>query len=124
MPLEKNPGYKNSLGKIGEDIAASFFKSNGFEIIKRNYRFGKIGEIDIIVRKDSMIIFAEVKNRNSSEYGGPHYSITERKKQTLKKVASQFLHAHPALLSKDITYRFDMIAIDNGKAEWIEDIFR
>jgi putative endonuclease len=124
MPSEKNSGYKKELGNKGEGIAASFFKKNGFDIIERNYRFGKIGEIDIIVRKANLMVFAEVKSRNSVAYGGAYYSITEKKKQTLKKVARQFLHTHPAFLSKDITYRFDMIAVDNGKAEWIEDMFR
>ena len=123
MPLEKN-SYKKDLGDKGEGMAASFFINNEFEIIQRNYRFGNKGEIDIIVRRKNLIIFAEVKSRNSGEYGGAYYSITERKKKTLKKVARQFLHTHPALLSKDITYRFDMIAIDKGKVEWIEDIFR
>jgi putative endonuclease len=124
MTSEKNTGYKKNLGNLGEDIAASFFKSKNFEIIERNYRFGKIGEIDIIIRKHNLIIFAEVKNRNSREFGGAYYSITERKKRTLKKVAGHFLHTHPYLYTKDITYRYDMIAIDAGKVEWIEDIFR
>jgi putative endonuclease len=124
MTSEINAGYKKKLGNIGEDIAESFFRSKGFEIIKRNYRFGKIGEIDIIVRKSSLIIFAEVKNRNTGEFGGAYYSITERKKQTLKKVAGHFLHTHSYLFLKDITYRYDMIAVDRGKVEWIEDIFR
>ncbi len=124
MSEEKNSGYRKELGDKGEGIAASFFKKNGFEIITRNYRFGKIGEIDIIVRKGNLIVFAEVKSRNSGAFGGAYYSITEKKKLTLKKVARQFLHTHPSFLSKDITYRFDMIAIDNGKAEWIEDMFR
>ena len=124
MSLEKRSGYKKELGNEGEGIAASFFCSNGFEIITRNYRFGKIGEIDIIVKKGSLIVFAEVKSRNSGAFGGAYYSITEKKKHTLKKVARQFLHANPAFLSKDFTYRFDMIAVDKGKAEWIEDIIR
>jgi putative endonuclease len=124
MPSEKNSGYKKELGNKGEGIAVSFFMKNGFDIIERNYRFGKIGEIDIIVRKGNLMVFAEVKSRNSGAYGGVYYSISEKKKLTLKKVARQFLHAHPAFLSKDMTYRFDMIAVDNGKAEWIEDMFR
>jgi putative endonuclease len=124
MSEEKYSGYKKELGYKGEGIAVSIFKKNGFDIITRNYRFGKIGEIDIIVRKENLIVFAEVKSRSSGAFGGAYYSITEKKKQTIKKVARQFLHTHPDFLSKDITYRFDMIAIDKGEAEWIEDIFR
>ncbi|MBN2403163.1 MAG: YraN family protein [Spirochaetes bacterium] len=124
MSSEKSSGYRKDFGDKGEEIAASFLQKNGFEIIIRNYRFSKAGEIDIIARKGNLIIFAEVKSRNSGSYGGAYYSITEKKKQTIKKVARQFLHVHPAFFSKDMTYRFDMIAVDNNRAEWIEDIFR
>ena len=61
------PGYKKNLGDKGEEIAASFLQTKKFQIIERNYRFGKIGEIDIIARKENTIIFFEVKNRNSGE---------------------------------------------------------
>lgn len=124
MHPEKNSGYKKELGNRGEGIAASFFRENGFDIIERNYRFGKIGEIDIIARRENLLVFAEVKSRNSGAYGGAYYSITDKKKRTLKKVARQFLHTHPAFLTKEMTFRFDMIAVDGGKAEWIEDMFR
>ena len=124
MPAKVNTSNKKKVGNRGEDIASLYLKKNGFIIIKRNYRFGKIGEIDIIIRKGDIIVFVEVKSRNSEHYGGVYYSITQRKKQTIKKVASQFLHTHPELHSKKITYRYDMIAIDNDKIEWIQDIFR
>ena len=116
--------YKKDFGKKGEDTASSFLIKNGFDIIKKNYRFQRLGEIDLIARKDNLIIFVEVKNRKTPYYGGAPYSINKRKKETIKKIAGQFLTANPSLYTKDFIYRFDLISVNNGRVEWIEDIIR
>lgn len=124
MPNYKNTRYKKELGNKGENTAGYFYEANGFDIISRNFRFSNIGEIDLIVKKVNLIVFAEVKSRNSSAYGGAYYSITDRKKNTLRKVARHFLRSHPEYYSKDFTYRFDLVSIEKGKVELIEDIIR
>jgi len=115
---------RNQTGREGEDLACVFLEEKGFEIIKRNYRYKRLGEIDVIIRKGNLIIFIEVKSRNSSIYGGALYSINKRKKRIIKKIALEFLTSHPDLYSKDYIYRFDLISILDGKIEWVEDIIR
>lgn len=112
------------IGAGGEDLAVSFLAERGFEVLERNYRFGRAGEIDLIVRKGNLVVFVEVKSRNTPVYGGPLYAINQRKKQTLRLVAAQFLSRRPDLDSRDIVFRFDMIAVSGGAVEWIEDILR
>ncbi len=124
MPYQTKFPNKKDLGNKGEQKAVSFFESNGFEILGRNFRCGKLGEIDIIAKKDNLIIFAEVKSRNSLKFGGAYYSVSEAKKQTIKKVARSFLTSNPEFYSKDFLYRFDLVAIENGRINWIEDIIR
>ena len=116
--------YKKEFGRRGEEIASSFLLDRGFEILRKNYRYKKVGEIDIIARKDGLIIFVEVKSRKTGRFGGALYSINSRKKNTIKKIASQYLSANQPLLPKDYTCRFDLISIENEKLEWFEDIFR
>lgn len=48
------------IGQIGENIACKYLIKQGFSIIERNYT-KKIGEIDIVCMKDSVIHFVEVK---------------------------------------------------------------
>ncbi|MCU0844159.1 MAG: YraN family protein [Spirochaetes bacterium] len=112
------------IGSEGEDLAASFLEARGFDILERNYRFGRTGEIDLIARRGDLVVFAEVKSRNTAVYGGPLYAINERKKRTIRLIASQYLAARPALNVRSITFRFDMIAVYGGAVEWIEDILR
>lgn len=48
------------IGGLGEQIACKYLIKQGFSIIERNYT-KKIGEVDIVCRKDSAIHFVEVK---------------------------------------------------------------
>jgi len=61
--------FKQSIGKLGEDIACLYLEKNNYKIIKRNFRC-KQGELDIIafnLKKE--LIFIEVKTRNNINYG-------------------------------------------------------
>ena len=48
------------IGEIGEKIAEMFLVKHGFTVIDRNFTH-KLGEIDIIAKKNSKIFFFEVK---------------------------------------------------------------
>ena len=51
----------NEIGKIGEQITKTFLMKHGFSILDTNYRT-KLGEIDIIAKKDNVLRFVEVKS--------------------------------------------------------------
>jgi putative endonuclease len=51
----------NEIGKIGENITKEFLMKQGFEILEQNYRT-RVGELDIIARKDNVLHFIEVKS--------------------------------------------------------------
>ena len=116
-----NNNNKKSFGKKGEELARNFLVKQGFAILESNFRYSKIGEIDIIAQKENLIIFVEVKSRHSDRFGGALYSISSKKKQSLKKTAQYYItHSN----NNDITYRFDMISVREDSIEWIEDIIR
>ena len=48
------------IGELGETLACEYLIRESFKIVDRNY-YQKIGEIDIIARKDKIIHFIEVK---------------------------------------------------------------
>ena len=115
--------YNQQIGSDGEEAAALFLQEQGFTICERNYRFRDIGEIDIIARKEGLLIFVEVKTRMSGAWGGALSSITGPKKRRLRLIAGQYLEANRSLYPKETTCRFDLIAIEDDLT-WVKDIVR
>ena len=82
---------KHKLGEMGENAAVNYLIQNKYKIIKRYYRIGRIGEIDIIAQKDEYICFIEVKARSNMMFGSPGESVNARKQQTIRRLASIFM---------------------------------
>ena len=94
-------------GSKGEDIACQYLIKNGYKILEKNFKVS-FGEIDLIVNKNNIICFVEVKTRNSLIYGLPEEAITEKKKSKIIKVAQYYIknkHLYKYL------FRFDVISI-------------
>lgn len=120
MPL----GHNKTLGAEGESAACGFLEEKGFSIISKNFYAGRSGEIDLVAIKEKLLIFIEVKARNSDAFGGGIYSITENKKKKLRASAKYYLFKNPEYNSPEYNIRFDLIIVKNGKIEWIDDIIR
>ena len=61
---------KRKTGQEQEVKAACFLKTQGYQILERNYRCKK-GEIDLIAREGQYLVFVEVKYRSTNESGLP-----------------------------------------------------
>lgn len=104
-------GNKQSLrlkGLKGEDLACDYLKNLGYKIIERNYRI-RGGEIDIVCREGNILVFVEVKTRNSYEYGLPVESMTPWKIRFLKRCALFYVVQSGW---GNGPYRIDFISID------------
>lgn len=99
-------------GQYGEDKAVEYLINNNYEIIERNYRVKKIGEIDIIAFKNNKFIFIEVKYRNSNLFGEPAEAVNYKKVAKIRKIALIFLQ-NKKLFNQDIG--FDVIEIINNR---------
>jgi len=99
---------KRALGTSGEKRAVEYLKSNGYSIITANYRYGKLGEIDIIARDGDYLCFIEVKSRSSVMYGTPAEAVTKGKQSRIKKLAQVYISQNNLF---DINIRFDIIEI-------------
>jgi putative endonuclease len=102
----------HELGRYGEDITVKFLEKYGFIILTKNYRI-RGGEIDIIAKRNDVIVFTEVKTRHYSheyQYGTALESINKRKQQHIIKAAKKWIYSN-LLYNHDITYRFDVSVI-------------
>jgi putative endonuclease len=78
------------IGRDGETIAKDYLINQGFTILQKNYRT-RIGEIDIIAKKEKTIYFIEVKTRYDDKKGKPYEAVDKRKIVHLQRVANYFL---------------------------------
>jgi putative endonuclease len=97
----------HDLGVLGERLAARHLRRLGYTILARNYRFGH-REIDLIVARDDLVAFVEVKTRAGTGYGHPLEAITARKRREIERVARLWLHRHGRAA---LRYRFDAVAV-------------
>ena len=108
-------GYRQKLGKTGENLAAQFLQRKGYQILERNYRKYR-GEIDLIARDGNCLVFVEVKTARSREFGHPVLKVDRRKREQLGKIAMAYYQEHEL---EDQESRFDVVTVvfRGGKAE-------
>ncbi len=111
---------KRSLGKDYEILAGKLLNHHGYEVIERNYRC-KLGEVDIVARKDGYLVFVEVKYRASDKLGDPAEAVNYRKQKQIIKVAGFYMLSHH--LPMDSRIRFDVVAIRGEEYKIIENAF-
>ncbi len=107
-----------SLGKEGETAAVRFLLEKNYELVEKNYRFGH-GEIDLIVKKDNILIFVEVKYRSSSYFGFPETFVNPAKKKKVLETAEAYMER----VNWRADIRFDVVAITGAEIEHFEDAF-
>ena len=100
-------GQKQSLGRWGEERAAEFLETKGYEILGHNIRT-EYGEIDLLARHEGVLIFVEVKTRSSQDFGNPEESVTEIKKQHMADAAEAYLQTRP---EHDGDWRVDVVSV-------------
>ncbi|WP_213815855.1 YraN family protein [Glaciihabitans sp. dw_435] len=98
---------KDDLGRRGEAIAAEHLTKSGMQLIERNWRCSQ-GEIDIVARAGSELVFVEVKTRSGTSFGHPLEAITTRKLARLRRLAAAWCAAHPGAAAG---VRIDAIAV-------------
>lgn len=102
-------------GDVSEDIASAYLKAKGYQIRKKNFSFGKVGEIDIICEKDEILVFVEVKSRYNRLGPPPILAITKNKQKSIRKAAEGYLYINNI---QNTTCRFDAILIEHFNQEF------
>ncbi len=105
-PVSRNT-HNKSFGRRGEEAAARFLVSKGYDIVARNWSCFA-GEVDIVARDEKNLVFVEVKTRSSIEKGFPSEAVTRAKRERYEKIALAYLADHDEV---GLTVRFDVIAL-------------
>jgi len=98
------------FGQAAESEAERYLRSKGYRILARNARTPS-GELDLVTRSGSVLVFVEVKARGSSTHGGAVGAVDSRKQARLVRLAAQYLARHRL---RDQPCRFDVILCAGG----------
>ena len=107
------PNHNQTIGQLGEDIAAAYLQSIGYKIHTRNVQVGR-SEIDIIAYdpSDKAIVFAEVKARQRAHSDfHPLLNWTPAKRRALLRGARRWVAEHEF----DKGFRVDLICVVAGQ---------
>lgn len=114
-----------SRGEEGEDRALQWLQRQGLMLVQRHYRVARgpgarAGEIDLVMREpDGTLVFVEVRARAGSAHGGAAASVGLAKQRSLVFAARHYL----ARLAHLPPCRFDVVAIDGERLEWLKGAF-
>jgi putative endonuclease len=112
-------------GAAAEDRALAHLQAAGLTLVTRNYRVARGprargGEIDLILREaDGTLVFVEVRSRAGASHGGAAASVSAAKRASLVLAAQHYI----AQWRSPPPCRFDVVAIDGPKLEWLRAAF-
>ena len=109
----------NLAGARAEDLCAELLRASGMRLLARNWRC-RHGEIDLIAEEGGTVVFAEVRQRSSTGFGGAAESITSAKRGRLLAAARLYLSGRP-----EAHCRFDVFLVEGEprQVRWIRDAF-
>jgi putative endonuclease len=116
---------RGARGAGGEEAALQHLQRHGLKLLQRNYRVARGpgapgGEIDLVMReRDGTLVFVEVRVRSGASRGGAAASVDAAKRRRLVHAARHYLLRLPVLPP----CRFDVVAIDGERLEWIRAAF-
>ena len=115
---------RSELGATAEQAACDRLTGAGLLCLARNVRY-PFGELDLVMRDGTMLVFVEVRYRRNRRFGGAAVSIDAAKRRKVARAAQAWLASHRHY--SDAACRFDVVAVTPGEAglacEWIRSAF-
>lgn len=111
-------------GRLAEQAAQRFLTQQGLKTLATNVRY-PFGELDLIMKDAEVLVFVEVRYRQTDNYGGAIHSVTQPKRLRLERSAAAWLQQQG---DNHSPCRFDLVAlsgaINNLKYQWLKNIFQ
>ena len=114
-----------NIGRCSEEVAAEYLTQQGLKLVCQNFH-SKRGEIDLVMKDGTTLVFVEVKYRKSQAFGGAISAISTGKQKKIQLCASFYLQK-ASLNEYNTAYRFDIVAIEGDinhpKTDWLQNAF-
>jgi putative endonuclease len=114
---------RQQLGVLGERIAARWLVRAGWRILAHRFRSGR-RDVDLIVAREAVVAFVEVKARRGERFGSPVEAVHWRKQRELGRSARVWVDRHGP---PGASYRFDVVGVlvtgERVRVRHVEDAF-
>jgi putative endonuclease len=95
-------------GVWGEQQAKRLLAGKGYRILGRRVRVGTRDELDLVARRQNVLVFVEVKTRAAETFGRPLSSVDRAKRHALSRAAIRYLKK---LRQRPDYFRFDVVEV-------------
>ncbi len=97
-----------------------WYRLRGWKILGTN-AWAAGYEIDLVVRRGSVLRFVEVKEKRGPRFGDPLEMVTLEKQRRLRQAGATWLAARPELAG--LRVGFDVVAVRDGRLERVPQAF-
>ena len=94
-------------------------EAKGYRVLAKNFACA-MGEIDLVMQDGDVVVFVEVKARETLAYGEPIEAVTPQKVRKIAFTAQQFL-VQKRMLGRLV--RFDVVEVLCGEVRHTENAF-
>jgi putative endonuclease len=113
-------------GEAAELLAANYLQVRGLKVLARNLRC-KAGELDLVCLDAGVLAIVEVRQRESSRFGGALASVSWIKQRKIIRATQFFMQREPRWQVMPV--RFDVLAVEGlptgaHRIAWVKDAFR
>ena len=116
--------HNKNIGIEGENIVVSYLITNGYTILATNFSpQNNHGEIDIIAKREKVIVFVEVKRRIHSYNINPTYLVPLSKQKKIIKMALLYCSINNIHTNSEYTLRFDIAFCDDRNVCYYDNAF-
>jgi len=121
----KDRRAREAEGRKAETQVARWLKRRGWKILDTRFKVAE-GEVDLIARRKSLIIFVEVKQRE--RLSKTEDILTQKNMDRVMAAAEIWVSQNFELLGPDFEIRFDLAIIEGrvtalSKVKYIENAF-
>ena len=113
-----------AFGELGERVAARWLSRQGWRVMNRRFRSGH-RDIDLVVERDGLVAFVEVKARHGDRFGDPVEAVNWKKQRELARSAHVWIERHGR---PGESYRFDVFGVlvqgESVRVRHVPDAFR
>jgi putative endonuclease len=104
--VEKEPVHLR-YGRLGERHARRYLKGQGMKFLVANFRTPR-GELDLVFRDGTCLVFVEVKTRSSEDWERPAAAVDQERRRRLSRVGLDYLRL---LKNPPVKFRFDIVEV-------------